>query len=108
MFEAEENRNVRMTTDVSNKHIPAAIDRLMPRSPYNSSSSAIAAKVIEDIHFLQDRIERIKKLQTPNSTVLKTYQSMLESREAVLAWLRENGDLEEEQEETGDFSHRVG
>ena len=50
-----------MTSDVSNKHIPAAIDRLMPRSPYNSSSSAIAAKVIEDIHFLQDRIERIKK-----------------------------------------------
>lgn len=108
VFEAEANRTIRMTTDVSNKHIPAAIDRLMPRSPYNSSSSAIAAKVIEDIHFLQDRIERIKKLQTPNSTVLKTYQSMLESREAVLAWLRENGDLEEEQEETGDLSHRVG
>lgn len=91
-----------MNSDVPNKHIPAVIDRLMPRSPYNASSSAIAAKVIEDIHFLQDRIERIKKLQTPNSTVLKTYQSMLESREAVLAWLRENGDLEE------DLSHRVG
>ena len=91
-----------MNTDV--KNIPAVIDRLMPRSPYNASSGAIAAKVIEDIHFLQDRIERIKKLQTPNSTVLKTYQSMLESREAVLAWLRENGDLEEEE----DLSHRVG
>lgn len=97
-----------MNTDVSNKHIPAVIDRLLPRSPYNSSSSAIATKVIEDIHFLQDRIERIKKLQTPNSTVLKTYQSMLESREAVLAWLRENGDLEEEPEEADDFSHRTG
>jgi hypothetical protein len=85
-----------MTTEVDNKYIPAAIDRLMPRSPYNASSSVIAAKVIEDIHFLQDRIDRIKKLQTPNSTVLKTYQSMLESREAVLAWLRENGGIEEE------------
>ncbi len=84
------------------KHIPTVIDRLMPRSSLDSSS-AIAAKVIEDIHFLQDRIERIKKLQTPNSTVLKTYQSMLESREAVLEWLRENGDLEEE-----DLSHHVG
>lgn len=93
-----------MNTEVNNKHIPAAIDRLMPRSPYNASSSAIAAKVIEDIHFLQDRIDRIKKLQTPNSTVLKTYQSMLESREAVLTWLRENGDLEEDE----DISHHVG
>lgn len=85
-----------MNPNVPEKHIPAAIDRLIPRSPYNASSSAIAAKVIEDIHFLQDRIERIKKLQTPNSTVLKTYQSMLESREAVLEWLRENGDLDNE------------
>lgn len=92
-----------MNQDVPSKHIPAAIDRLMPRSPYNASSSAIAAKVIEDIQFLQDRIERIKKLQTPNSTVLKTYQSMLESREAVLAWLRENGDIEDQDEE--DVSH---
>ena len=50
---------------------------------------------LEDIQFLRDRIERIKKLQTPNSTVLKTYQAMLESRESVLDWLRENGDLDE-------------
>lgn len=93
-----------MNSDTPHKHIPAAIDRLIPRSPYNASNAAIAAKVIEDIHFLQDRIERIKKLQTPNSTVLKTYQSMLESREAVLLWLRENGDLEDNVDED-DVSH---
>lgn len=85
-----------MTREVPNKHLPPAIDRLIPRSPYNSSTSAIANKVLEDIQFLQDRISRIKKLQTPNSTVLKTYESMLESRESVLQWLRENGDLDED------------
>lgn len=85
-----------MNTEMPNKHIPEAIDRLMPRSAYSMSNGAIASKVIEDIHFLQDRIERIKKLQTPNSTVLKTYQSMLESRQAVLQWMRDNGDLDEE------------
>lgn len=85
-----------MTSDTTDKHIPAFIDRLMPRSPYNASNAAIAAKVVEDINFLQDRIERIKRLQTPNSTVLKTYQSMLESRQSVLEWLKDNGDISNE------------
>lgn len=85
-----------MASDSQEKHIPSSIDKLVPRSHYNANNAAIADKVIEDIHFLQDRIERIKKLQTPNSTVLKTYQSMLESRQAVLEWLKENGDLEED------------
>ena len=84
-----------MNSDVPNKYIPERIDRIVPRANYEASSSAIAAKVLEDIQFLRDRIERIKKLQTPNSTVLKTYQAMLESRESVLDWLRENGDLDE-------------
>lgn len=92
-----------MNSETPDKHIPASIDRLIPRSPYNASSAAIADKVKEDILFLQDRIDRIKKLQTPNSTVLKTYQSMLESREAVLQWLRDNGDLDEE-----DLTHQTG
>lgn len=80
----------------NNKYIPPAIDKLVPRSPYNASTTAIAAKILEDIQFLQDRIARIKKLQTPNSSVLNTYQSMLESRESVLQWLKENGDTEDE------------
>lgn len=84
-----------MTPKMPNKHISPSIDRLVPRSPYNASTTAIAAKVVEDIQFLQDRIARIKKLQTPNSTVLKTYQSMLESRETVLQWLQENRGTED-------------
>lgn len=85
-----------MTADTTDKRIPAGIDRLIPRSPYNASNAAIAAKVIEDINFLQDRIDRIKRLQTPNSSVLKTYQSMLESRQTVLEWLKDNGDISNE------------
>lgn len=94
-----------MKSSKPDTHIPAGIDRLIPRSPYNASNAAIAAKVIEDIHFLQDRIERIKKLQTPNSTVLKTYQSMLESRQSVLEWLKDNGDITDEDLAHDDVSH---
>lgn len=87
-----------MSSDVTTPYLPPSIDRLIPRPPYNNAStSAIAAKVLEDIHFLQDRIDRVQKQQKPNTTVLNTYQSMLDSREAVLMWLRDNGDLEDEE-----------
>jgi hypothetical protein len=90
-------RNKKMISpEMHSNHLSTSIDRLIPRSPYNSNTSAITAKVIEDINFLQDRIARIKKLQTPNSAVLKTYQSMLESRESVLQWLNENGDADDQ------------
>ncbi len=80
--------------------VNTTINRIMPQSAYNATtnSSAIATKVREDILFLQDRIDRIKKLQTPNSSVLKTYQSMLDSREAVLSWLQGNGEVEHNEE----------
>lgn len=84
-----------MTPEIPSKHIPAAVNRLMPRSLYSMSTAAIAAKVLEDIHFLQDRIDRIKRLRSPDAAVLGTYQSMLDSRELVLQWLRENEDFEE-------------
>lgn len=66
--------------------------RIMPLGSYghSSNSAAVAHKVRQDILFLLDRIERIKNLQTPNSSVLNTYQAMLESRQAVLHWLEEN------------------
>lgn len=66
------------------------VQRYLSRETLAADSPAMVTKVIEDIRFLRDRIERIKKLHTPNSTVLKTYESMLASREAVLLWLREN------------------
>ncbi len=68
--------------------------RFLGRDAQEADSSALASKVLEDIRFLRDRIDRIKKLHNPNSTVLKTYESMLASREAVIAWLRDNGKLD--------------
>ena len=52
----------------------------------------MATKVMEDIHFLRDRIAHIKRsrMSSPNPVILQTYQSMLESRESVLAWLNEH------------------
>ena len=85
-----------MTIEMRHKHIPEAINRLMPRSPCDLSNAAMTAKVTEEIRFLKDRIERIKSQPAPNTTVLKTYQSMLESREVVLKWLHENSELDAE------------
>ena len=75
-------------------HLDTPISDTTGIASTTTGNNAIANKVIEDIQFLKDRIERIKRLQTPNSTVLRTYQSMLESRESVLEWLVENGDAE--------------
>lgn len=60
-----------------------------PQSGYH-----LAVKIKQDISFLQDRIERVKRLHTPNSSVLRTYESMLSTRLAVLDWMRDNGQLE--------------
>ena len=67
------------------------------RSGEDSTSGGLytqdmTTKVMEDIHFLRDRIAHIKRsrMSTPNPVILQTYQSMLESRESVLAWLNEN------------------
>ena len=55
--------------------------------------SRIEAKIIEDIQFLRDRIAHIKraKLGVASPSILSTYESMLESRESALYWLREEG-----------------
>ncbi len=49
---------------------------------------AMSEKVEHDIAFLQERIQRLQQQSTPNDVVIKTYQSMLASRQSVLAWLR--------------------
>lgn len=59
------------------------------------SNQQLTSKIIQDINFLRDRIERVKRLHTPNSSVLRTYESMLSTRLAVLDWMRDNGDLPE-------------
>ena len=85
-----------MKTESPQAELESQIGRIMPLGSYGHSSNnaAVALKVKQDILFLLDRIERIKNLQTPNSSVLKTYQTMLESRQAVLHWLEENMELE--------------
>lgn len=85
-----------MNSEKPEMPINGSLNSLMLHSPYDANSSTIVEKVREDILFLQDRIERIKALAAPNPTVLQTYQSMLESRKAVLQWLKDNGDLDEE------------
>lgn len=62
-------------------------------SDSSASSQQLATKIIQDINFLKDRIERVKRLHTPNSSVLRTYESMLSTRLAVLDWMRDNGQL---------------
>lgn len=60
-----------------------------------NSGHQLATKIKQDINFLKDRIERVKRLHTPNSSVLRTYESMLSTRLAVLDWMRDNGQLDD-------------
>lgn len=58
----------------------------------------VIAKVLEDIHFLRDRIAHVKraKKNLVNPTMLKTYESLLESRESVFAKLTNSAYAREE------------
>lgn len=64
--------------------------------PMNSpvDPESVKQKVIEDINFLRDRIEHIKRTRMAenNPLILQTYESMLESRLAVLDWLSDKHD----------------
>jgi hypothetical protein len=51
------------------------------------NSEEIAQKVRSDIAFLSDRLILLENQHQPNPIVIQTYQGMLESRQAVLAWL---------------------
>ncbi len=50
---------------------------------------AISNKVHQDIAFLSARIDAMKNQRNPNEVVLRTYESMLESRQSVISWLKE-------------------
>jgi hypothetical protein len=58
---------------------------------YNSQD--VANKVQHDILFLESRIALLHKQLNPNPMVLETYRQMLESRQAVLDWLNQAGDV---------------
>lgn len=52
-------------------------------------ASSVQLKVEQDIAFLENRIELMKQQKQPNNIVIETYESMLKSRQSVLAWLRD-------------------
>lgn len=53
------------------------------------NSEDVAQKVESDIAFLTERLELLKQQNNPNAVILRTYEDMLESRFAVLNWLRQ-------------------
>ena len=54
------------------------------------NSEEVARKVESDINFLLERMQFLQQQNKPNAVILQTYKDMLESRQAVLAWLRQS------------------
>lgn len=54
------------------------------------NSEDVARKVENDIAFLTERLQLLEQQQKPNAVILQTYKDMLESRYAVLHWLRQD------------------
>lgn len=54
------------------------------------NSEDVALKVESDISFLIERLKLLESQQRPNAIILQTYRDMLESRYAVLNWLRQD------------------
>jgi hypothetical protein len=54
------------------------------------NSEDVARKVESDIAFLTERLQLLEQQQKPNTVILQTYKDMLESRYAVLHWLRQD------------------
>jgi hypothetical protein len=57
-----------------------------------AEAAHLQSKVEQDVIFLTNRIEMMKKNNRPNQNVLETYETMLRSRKAVLAWLYDGKD----------------
>lgn len=53
------------------------------------NSEEVARKVEADIAFLSERLHLLEQQSKPNAVILQTYKDMLESRRAVLDWLRQ-------------------
>lgn len=54
------------------------------------NSEEVARKVELDIAFLTDRLSRMQQQRNPNPVIIQTYKDMLDSRYAVLNWLRQD------------------
>ena len=85
--------NTSTNTDGANTRVVRIVTARCSTKTMNPSidPESVKQKVIEDINFLQDRIDHIKrtKMAENNPLILQTYESMLESRLAVLDWLGE-------------------
>jgi len=79
------NSNLRQETP---EPIASEKERVLSIGPRRVKVNSVTAKVLEDINFLRDRIDKIKRLNSPNKTILSTYEEMLESRESILEWLK--------------------
>ena len=66
------------------------------------NSEDVARKVESDIAFLSERLGLLEQQNKPNAVILQTYRDMLDSRQAVLGWLR----LGEEQADNGKIAKR--
>ncbi|HWV14322.1 MAG TPA: hypothetical protein VN030_02740 [Cellvibrio sp.] len=53
------------------------------------NSEDVAITVENDIAFLTERLRILEKQKAPNAVMLQTYRDMLDSRLAVLNWLRQ-------------------
>jgi hypothetical protein len=60
---------------------------MLQSTNHTQHTAHLQHKVEEDVAFLTNRIEMMKKNTRPNQNVLETYETMLKSRKAVLAWL---------------------
>jgi len=54
------------------------------------NSEDVALNVENDIAFLSERLTVLENQKKPNAKILRTYRDMLDSRYAVLHWLRQN------------------
>lgn len=52
---------------------------------------SVRARVEQDIAFLKNRLEAMKRQSPGNQPVIDAYQTMLNSRIAVLNWLNHGG-----------------
>jgi hypothetical protein len=52
------------------------------------NSEDVALKVESDIAFLAGRLHLLEQQAKPNDVIIQTYREMLDSRRAVLGWLR--------------------
>ena len=56
------------------------------------NSEDVARKLEKDIAFLVERLRMLQRQKIPNAVVVQTYRDMLDSRYAVLGWLRLDND----------------